>query len=1710
MEENKENIIKAEPEIKDIRKIKIIDESVIISEEDAVNHLIMQKKSVENKINSSSEKLKLIEKKQYEIVKKIEEDLTKELEDERKRQQAKQREANNIIIEGKNFFRQKQYEKAIEVWERASLIDPSNTEVRGFIAEAEQMIINVREEKEREKELKEELDKEKREKLNLGRMYYRENQYQKAIEVWDEILRVEGENPEILALIAKAEDRIKEVNDELVRARREKEERERSVKKHLIEGRRNFRQQYYEKAIEVWENIYAIDPDNKTVSEEIRRAEKLLQEKKEKTKKEIGESKEKFYSLQIMSMQSERDKNYETAIKCWEEISVYGDYHDRAIQEIKRLEEKLKLKQEHEKKEEIRKKDIEKREREKKELQEFQIDIENRKLFYDGQNFFRAMKHEKAIQEWEKILVNDPLRDDIKELIKLASENIKESMLTTREREEKLTSAKEQFQKLIIESQKALVFGNYDEAFNYAEAAGELNIDDEKVVSLFVQIKKEKNRVFKEKIQYEMEQEERNKNFQHLLNESDILIREGKYREAMPLLERASLYHPEDMSVKEKIGHVQVFISDIREEKEKIKNNTSQCEMEIFKAIQKNEFEKAEEENLKILSFGPNSPAIKERYQVLQRKISETKRAFEENERKNKQDEREVYLSAFQAVEKDEWERGLIHVEKLLLLNPKHDEGMRLKNFIHEALVSKKENDKRKIEREEHYKRSLIKSENEARAFIRDHLYNEAIDSYVTLLEQFPEHTEVFNKISHIESLELERQQKLLEREIKEKEKERHSHMEEAEYNKQLRLREKELLIQGIKFYENNEYASAIRVFEELLLDFPTSEKAQHYLSRSREAIERTRREQREQQEREQNKEREARRLYYEGRKAFREGNFELALEYFEKTAELTGINQKLSEEIHRAELKIKEEKTQFLKQRDHQEELRDKINKLDLASKKFFREGDYLKAIANWEDVLTIVPDHPSARMAIEEAEKKLESLHEEKKKKEKEKNEKIMQHTIAGIRALAENNFSVAMEHFQKILLVDPENEDAKKNLDKAFKLKEEHEEQELERKKISIEENQKKESTVASLQFDLKNKIENLNELALKFFEDNEFHRAIAEWKKIRILSPESRWVDEEIRKSSLKIKEHQIHIMQEKELSEQKKLKIRSLWVDGRRHLRNDDYEEALECFENILLLDRGNREVLAEIRFGEQKLKEQRAAIIRKENERQLVMKKLSALVHQGNKFYYGEKFQKAIETWEEALTLEPDNRDLREAILKAEEKLYVKKEKEKIITEENIKKERETNLREMKTQREVEKSSQIRNILKKGRTHLRDGKYDQALSVFEEALNIDPYSTEARESLREAEHEYVEWKRTLKQYEEREIEKNKEREYIEVIGDEKFAIGEYKQALDGWKKALKLDPQRKELINKIEEVERILKEMAEEEKKKKAEPVLKELEFIKAEEEKQRGKEIKIEKIFEKGRELFEKAEYLKAAGIWKEVLFIDNNNDFIKEEIRKAEKLVEEQRKEEKNQKELLEKRKEEEILKLEQEKKREHEAQIGRLKIEALHSIQNGDIHRSIVNYEKILELSPEDKDAQKSLDELQKYMIEMEKERRQSKEHLAEDLEFILKQKDKRSSEWKMIKKEIAEIKNELKKVYKSAKKFLQVQEYDRAIKDIEIALNLAGKYKIRNMTTVFLKRLYNKILSEHELELNLKAKIMAASSNISKEEALEKLKEEKNTN
>lgn len=104
--------------------------------------------------------------------------------------------------------------------------------------------------------------------IDGGRRYYRQRQYKKAIEEWENVLKLDPENLKVKKYISRAQSKIGGV-EELSTGKSESQVDQPAVSKvdDLIDQGRNFyRDGQYEMAIKIWEEAYKLKPDSKRLT----------------------------------------------------------------------------------------------------------------------------------------------------------------------------------------------------------------------------------------------------------------------------------------------------------------------------------------------------------------------------------------------------------------------------------------------------------------------------------------------------------------------------------------------------------------------------------------------------------------------------------------------------------------------------------------------------------------------------------------------------------------------------------------------------------------------------------------------------------------------------------------------------------------------------------------------------------------------------------------------------------------------------------------------------------------------------------------------------------------------------------------------------------------------------------------------------------------------------------------------------------------------------------------------------------------------------------------------------------------------------------------------------------------------------------------------------------------------------------------------------
>lgn len=168
-----------------------------------------------------------------------------------------------------------------------------------------------------------------------------------------------------------------------------------------------------------------------------------------------------------------------------------------------------------------------------------------------------------------------------------------------------------------------------------------------------------------------------------------------------------------------------------------------------------------------------------------------------------------------------------------------------------------------------------------------------------------------------------------------------------------------------------------------------------------------------------------------------------------------------------------------------------------------------------------------------------------------------------------------------------------------------------------------------------------------------------------------------------------------------------LQIQAYREAGKRYFKNKDYENAKRFFNNILVLDKEDKEAREIIAECDRRLREQAEKIKADEIDR------IQKLFEEGIINYQLGNFEQAIAKLTECLKLSPDNKYVQEYLDLAKKALWVKREEELDIRSPFF--------------------NMINNMIKRGMDFFRAKDYEKSIEVWKSILFIFPLNRVARE-----------------------------------------------------------------------------------------------------------------------------------------------------------------------------------------------------------------------------------------------------------------------------------------------------------------------------------------------------------------------------------------
>jgi tetratricopeptide (TPR) repeat protein len=184
-----------------------------------------------------------------------------------------------------------------------------------------------------------------------------------------------------------------------------------------------------------------------------------------------------------------------------------------------------------------------------------------------------------------------------------------------------------------------------------------------------------------------------------------------------------------------------------------------------------------------------------------------------------------------------------------------------------------------------------------------------------------------------------------------------------------------------------------------------------------------------------------------------------------------------------------------------------------------------------------------------------------------------------------------------------------------------------------------------------------IRSIYERGFDFYQNGAWERAISEWRKIRFVEPGEPRIMEEIRRAERRLCEREIRELKEEERENRRREHVDSLWRRGKRHFRRREYLRAIRAWEEGLEQPGEESRFRKAIARAARLLKQKQRSERRERQIRQNRARAIDRYLFGAHRCFNNRRYREAVQCLEKALLLDPDNIEIKNGILNAEEKI---------------------------------------------------------------------------------------------------------------------------------------------------------------------------------------------------------------------------------------------------------------------------------------------------------------------------------------------------------------------------------------------------------------------------------------------------------------------
>jgi tetratricopeptide (TPR) repeat protein len=492
---------------------------------------------------------------------------------------------------------------------------------------------------------------------------------------------------------------------------------------------------------------------------------------------------------------------------------------------------------------------------------------------------------------------------------------------------------------------------------------------------------------------------------------------------SIPIVGNVFKHTSEDKTNRELLIFVTPHIVDVQKEfeKEKKKEKIQSLYEKGKKLIDRGQLREAEDIYNQILGLSSEEKDAKEFLSRIEEKLKQEKAEKELKEKKHMADK--LVIKAKKYISNGEYEKALEEISEALKYVPDYKQALKYRKEV-EGKISERET-------------FINKLFDEGLKLYKQEKYYEANQKFLKILDVEPknERAEKYHKLL---------QERLKELARKEKERQKQNFIINT------------ILKKADIFYKQKNYEEAIKAYKEVLEIEPQNRQAKTMIDKCKREIKRK-------IQKEENSK------YRLGLKYYRESKFKEALRYFEQVLKLNPkhkmalVYKNRCKEKIEEKGKVKKEKTEKAKEEEATEELnligkevkeelkptsKGIIDEKFKKAKELFSHGEYSHAKGIFKEIIELQPTNEEAKLYYKICIEKSRGYEEKIRKKERgekiEKKEKLSQITETKIEKLykkgeryyLDGNYERAVEFFEKIIALDPQQEKALFYIESCYK--------------------------------------------------------------------------------------------------------------------------------------------------------------------------------------------------------------------------------------------------------------------------------------------------------------------------------------------------------------------------------------------------------------------------------------------------------------------------------------------------------------------------------------------------------------------------------------------------------------------------------------------------------------------------------------------------